>query len=81
MKSIKTGLLFLLSLFVYTLLMGATSGLVINSINIEKTNLIKIRLKTGQLLIGNRKVIKENNNANFEDTKIVYEFLGLLLRK
>lgn len=78
MQSIKAGLV-LLSLFVNTLLMGATNGLVINSVNIEKTNLIKIRLKTGQSLIGNRKIIKENNNANSKDTKIVYEFLGLLL--
>ncbi len=52
--------------------------LIMDRISVEETGTINIRLKSGQLLIGNHRTVKEfeKNDALF-DIVYVYEFLGL----
>lgn len=44
--------------------------------DIISTNKIKLRLQNNQLLIGNRKIVKLDETSG-NDTKIIYEFLGV----
>jgi len=64
-------------LFFVSLLIFISDCLILDKISVEDTGLINIRLKTGQLLIGNHKTIKKFKNNDIFETIYVYEFLGL----
>ena len=74
----RSGILLLSLVLTVVFHLKSCSGLSTASVKINlDSNKISIRLKSGELLIGNRKVIESLNQDNqVIDTRIVYEFLG-----